>query len=169
MIACMNPWMLHGLLKVVPLAGGGPPRVLPTELKVGFAGPAFRTAFSTACASFLGSAPRIVSTTVEFRNIMKVGILWQVSGASKSEGVGKAYAETPYLREISCWLSTFTLVKVTTFGLENFEDNSSYLGAITLQGPHQSAWYHEVSIVLFEGSSRVAHVEICYNDSRRAQ
>jgi len=121
-IACTNRLRFHGLPSLVPFAGDVPPRVLPTELKVGFAGPAFRTAFSIALVSFLASAPLIVSITVELRRIRKVGI-----------------AVTPYLREISCCESTLTLVKVTTLGFENLTERLSYVGAIALHGPHQSA------------------------------
>jgi hypothetical protein len=53
----------------------GPPKVCPTVLKVGFAGPANLTAFSTAEVRARGSAPRRVWMTEPERKTMKVGIL----------------------------------------------------------------------------------------------
>jgi len=49
------------------------------------------------------------------------------------------YAVMPYFWAISVWLSTLTFVKVTLEGRDNWAESCSYMGAICLHGPHQSA------------------------------
>lgn len=80
------------------------------------------TAFSTAEVRAGGFAPWIVSITEPFLKMRKVGI-----------------ARTPWLWAMDCWLSTLTLQKVILPGLEYFVASDSKVGAMTLQGPHQSA------------------------------
>ncbi len=80
------------------------------------------TAFSTASVRELVSAPRTRCSSVVPRNTMKVGI-----------------AVTWWDEAMDCWLSTLTLQKVILPGLEYLVDSDSNVGAIILQGPHQSA------------------------------
>lgn len=101
----------------------GPPSVRPGALKPELAvGPASLTAFSTAAIRLGGFAPRMVSIGEPFLRMIKVGM-----------------ALTPYCEATSRWLSTLTLAKVMRFGLEYLVARDSKVGAIILQGPHQSA------------------------------
>lgn len=105
------------------VAGPLPPRVRPGALNPApVVGPASLTAFSTAAVRAGGFAPCMVSIAWPFLKIMKVGI-----------------ARTPYCDAMSFWLSTLTLANVMRFGLENLVARDSKVGAIILQGPHQSA------------------------------
>ena len=84
--------------------------------------PASLTAFSTASVRERESAPRTRWSSEEPLKMMKVGI-----------------AVTWCEDAIDCWLSTLTLQNVILPGFENFVDSDSNVGAIILQGPHQSA------------------------------
>lgn len=80
------------------------------------------TAFSTAEVKAGGFAPWIVSITEPFLKMRKVGM-----------------ARTPWACAMDCWLSTLTLQKAILPGLEYLVESDSKMGAIILQGPHQSA------------------------------
>lgn len=100
-----------------------PPSVLPGVLNTSpVAGPPSLTAFLIAAVRAGGLAPLIVSMQVPLWKILKVGM-----------------AETLWARAIPDWLSTLTLAKATFFGAECSLARASKVGAIALQGPHQSA------------------------------
>lgn len=80
------------------------------------------TAFSTASVRARGSAPRTRWCSDAPLKMMKVGM-----------------AVTLWAEAMDCWLSTLTLQKVILPGLAYLVDSDSKVGAITLQGPHQSA------------------------------
>lgn len=118
-----------------------PPRVRPGTLKPPpAAGPASLTAFSTAAVKAGGLAPCMVSMAEPFLKIMKVGM-----------------ARTPYCDAMSFWLSTLILANVIRFGLENLVARDSNVGAIILQGPHQSAWTGRRRLSVWERRSRLGH------------
>lgn len=101
----------------------GPPRVRPGALNPALAtGPAILIAFSTAWVSLGGLAPWMVSMGDPFLKIMKVGM-----------------ARTPYCEATSRSLSTSILAKAMRLGLVYLVARDSKVGAIILQGPHQSA------------------------------
>lgn len=80
------------------------------------------TAFSTASVRERGSAPRTRCSSEFPLKMMKVGM-----------------AVTWWADAIDCWLSTFTFAKVILPGLAYLVASESKVGAIILQGPHQSA------------------------------
>lgn len=138
-MASMYRWKLNGLLSDVPREGV-PPRVWPLVENTGGAiGPASLTAFSMAIVRPRVSAPLIVLIMLPFRKMRKVGMLCLCVSESFGDLEGYTYAVTPYFCAISCWLSTFTLVKVIRFGLEYLVERDSKVGEIALHGPHQSA------------------------------
>lgn len=108
------------LLLLLPL----PPNVRPGMAKdaPGAAVPASLMAFSTAAVRAGGLAPRMVSMTEPFLKTRKVGM-----------------ALTPWDWAIDWWLSTLTLQNVILPGLEYLVERDSKVGAIILQGAHQSA------------------------------
>lgn len=107
------------------------PSVLPGALKPAPAvGPASLTAFSTAAVRAGGFAPWMVSMAEPFLKIIKVGM-----------------ARTPYCDAMSRWLSTLILANAMRFGLVYLVARDSNVGAIILQGPHQSAWKSATTMV----------------------
>lgn len=138
-IVSMIALKLNDLESDCPARGAVPPSVRPGVEYDGAGAPASLTAFSIAVVRPRTSAPRIVLITEPDLNIIKVGIL-EALLVSQCSGYGSGtYAVTPYFCEISCWLSTLILVKVTRFGFVCLTASDSYVGAIALHGPHQSA------------------------------
>lgn len=100
-----------------------PPSLCPPLPNAGPAAvPASFTPLSTAAVSAGGLAPCTVLTTEPLCRTRKVGM-----------------ARTEYICATACWLSTSTLQKVIFLGLEYLVERDSKVGAIVLQGPHQSA------------------------------
>lgn len=111
------------LLLLLPLLPPAP-NVRPGLAKdaPGAAVPASLMAFSTAAVRAGGLAPRMVSMTAPLLKMRKVGM-----------------ALTPWDWAMAWWLSTLTLQNVILPGLVYLVDRDSNVGAIILQGPHQSA------------------------------
>lgn len=88
--------------------------------------------------SFAGSTPLILVCSFPFSKYMKVGILLEISH-TQTPGRRHTYVVMLYCWAMTCWFSVLTLVKVTVFCREYFVERPSYIGAMVLQGPHQSA------------------------------